>query len=170
MQLQEEKSWYENGQLKYQIFHRDKLEGECKFWHENGQLWEHAFFQNGKLEGKWRRWHSNGQLRDQRFYRDNKLDGADMSWYENGWIFHSAFYVNGKTEGESTWWWYEMGKLRCVTREFRVDGKAIDWFFSRKKKHGFLHIKRCFKNRALHVVNDMLISDLTNMIRNFISS
>lgn len=113
-------------------------------------------------------WYKNGQLKSQRFYRDGELEGERKVWRENGNPWSYEFYQDNKLEGE---WrhWCEDGLL---IRDYYRNGKSLSYdhnqFFTVNTKHGFLRIKRKFRNKNIHVV-DMLILDLMKIICNFIA-
>ena len=56
--------WYENGQLKEEIYYKDgKEDGLHRVWYENGQLSYEGNKKDGEPYGLSRYWHENGQLR-----------------------------------------------------------------------------------------------------------
>lgn len=138
--INEAKSFYENGQIKSVNYYEDNLlQGPSKFYHENGQLLSESWFiegqkigraiayyyngetysinnyLNGKLHGKQEFYYQNNKLRSILSYREGKLNGDILLFYENGQIKRKISFVNDAKEGFETFWNYEGTKIGEAT-------------------------------------------------------
>ena len=69
-----EKSWYENGQIKYKVPCKNgKIDGIVKYWYENGLICWIQIFENDKLiRGANNPIEINGEYYDNLFFLENK--------------------------------------------------------------------------------------------------
>lgn len=161
--------WCRNGQMGINEDSRNgKLNGKCIFYNGNENTIIHEEFQDTKLEGERKKWYMNGQMKEYEVYRDGRLDGVWKSWYENGRPRAFQFFHHGKRDGEVKAWNID-GSVKSW--QFFRDSEPVDCFFTRKKKCGFLRIKRFFAIKIVFpVITDSLILDLAKIVCNFIPS
>ena len=95
------KSYYENGQLKYEWSYNKsgKKEGLIKVYFENGQIQLEGNCKNGKLEGLTKYYFKNGQLKSQGHYLDNKKVDNWKVFNEKGQIESQGNYKDGEKDG-----------------------------------------------------------------------
>lgn len=159
--IYEDRYW--TGQLERQMSYRnEKLEGPSRFWHVDGQIWRQMFYKNGGREGECKIWHANGQLYEQKFYQNDRQEGKSKVWHVDGKLMEQEYYRDGTLEGEYRFWGYDgAGKSYCYFK----NGRLLDLHFNRKKRDGFLSVKRHLQIPHISLVFDShLIPDLSQMI------
>lgn len=105
----EEKVYYENGQLRSVVEHKDrKMEGEQKIYGLNGNLYRVIHYKKGIREGVFERYNSFGGLRVSFLFENGEKNGVATSyrrydWDEleadNGYKASEVPYKNGKIDG-----------------------------------------------------------------------
>lgn len=186
--LEERKIWYNNGQIKRHEFYRDgKPEGEWKAWLYTGSLYSSKFYLNGKLDGKYKNSIHDGYALEEYHYRDGKLEGECVDRFSDGLVHSRHVYRNGnqirikiwqyisvchtinyylahdiQNSGESKTW-NKNGHI-TIHSFSRTCNEIIDENFNRKKKRAFIRVKEYFSNKISFPLENLLISDLINII------
>ena len=135
-----EKSWYENGQKKWEINYKDgKQHGVDTAWDENGQKKWEKYYKDGKNDGLSTSWYENGQMKEEGNYKDGYFDGLYTTWYENG---------QKKEEGtckvsNSSGFFFSSGSPSTYTEGLRYqanwDGLYAVWYENGQKKEESNH-------------------------------
>ena len=83
MKLKEDKTYYDNGQLRSHCFRDNNynIHGEFKTYHYNGQLCAHCFYKNSRFHGEYRSYHDDGELNFCCFYKNGK-EITIKEWYD----------------------------------------------------------------------------------------
>jgi uncharacterized protein (TIGR02145 family) len=133
--VQAVKTWYENGQQKYEESRKDnKLHGLKKTWYENGQIEVEAPFNAGNFQGSVKMWYENGQQKSENNFKDDIAHGSSISWYETGQKQYEAEFNLGKINGTYNHW-YETGQKQYEA-EFnlgKINGTYNHWYETGQK-------------------------------------
>lgn len=107
--------YYDNGQLKEQVFTLDdKIEGEVKLFHDNGQLKTKMFFNNGRQNnGEVISYHPNGTVARKANLSNHTRNGKFTEWFDNENLKTEGYYVNNVCYIEKEWW--KNGNLKTDT-------------------------------------------------------
>jgi antitoxin component YwqK of YwqJK toxin-antitoxin module len=116
--------WYENGQLRFQVFYNMGIPCHwSRFWHDNGQLKLEIFIKDGLQHGTYRQWGREGKLLGE--FEFTMGNGEAFEWHENGNVKSHVRMVNGKPHGILKEW-DEDGNLLEESTIFFLNGKEVD--------------------------------------------
>jgi len=122
--------WYENGQKSHELVYEENGELELqKSWYENGKL--KYIKQNDYREG----WYENGNRSYLTNYQNNIKNGIDISCHDNKIIRSQQNYNKGQLEGLQKYWNREgilileeerfSDMLHGKIKEYSEDGKLL---------------------------------------------
>ena len=119
------KSWYKNGNVKFDLSIKDGIGQSKQFYkngvlrtykeynhfvsfaesyYENGQLWAQGEYEEGIANGVFKFWFENGQLRKLYNIKNGENNGNCKEWFENGQLRKDYNYSDGKMSGVCKRW------------------------------------------------------------------
>ena len=88
-----DKSFYDNGNLKYQRFYKDgKANGRWTHYYENGNIWIEGAYKNGIQVGLWTTYYNNGQEWTKGDYKNNERSGKWIFFNNDGTVREELEY------------------------------------------------------------------------------
>jgi len=95
-QVNIEKTYYENGNLKSEITvnNNDKSDGSAKLYYESGKLRTKGFFKEGKEHSIWSIYYENGKLKIESEWNDGNPNGTWKYYDEKGQLIKISEYLN----------------------------------------------------------------------------
>lgn len=123
-QINEHKTYYENGNIKEIGSYINSLkEGSWKTYFENGQIMEEGSYKNGLRDGEWKEYYENGQADFIASYKKGMANGNVIAYHENGEIRATAYLIDEVPEG--------------ITKQYNQDGNLLEsGSFSKGEKVG----------------------------------
>lgn len=98
--MRENKSLYENGQVKVEGRRSGGYnEGTWTWYFNNGNIRMQGNFEKSKRTGVWKVWNEKGILMSIRNYEKDKLNGYFSDYYNDGKIKTEGSFVKDKLEG-----------------------------------------------------------------------
>ena len=88
-----DKSFYDNGKLKYQRFYKDgKANGKWTHYYDDGNIWIEGNYYNGIQVGLWTTYYKNGQERIMGDYKNNERSGKWLFYNDDGTVYEEKEY------------------------------------------------------------------------------
>lgn len=100
-----EKSWHENGQLKYEVnYFEGERVGYDVSYDFDGVIKGKDYFKNGLLHGVSREWGFSLEAESSILiklnnYKEGELHGCCKKWHENGLLASESYYYKGELNG-----------------------------------------------------------------------
>lgn len=133
-----ERKYYDNGQIKYEFKGKSKKSGQEKKWYENGNFKGVKNYKNGLKQGRETSYYSNGILLSISNWHKGKLHGKVKFYRNNGVIEYYFLYKKGQIQEQK--WYDKKGNLFFYEKYYRKKGFSIVWRYadgkiiSKKKK------------------------------------
>ena len=88
-----DKSFYDNGKLKYQRFYKDgKANGKWAHYYDDGNTWIEGNYNNGIKVGLWTTYYKNGQEWTMSDYKNNERSGKWLFYNDDGTVYEEKEY------------------------------------------------------------------------------
>ena len=111
--------FYDNGNLKSEIFYQDSLKnGLAKEFYENGVLKREVLYKNDRKEGLEKEYYKSGTLAAEYPYENGYISGKVRRYHENGKLSFEALFEKNKQ--------IEFGKYFEASGEHATDGSYKD--------------------------------------------